>query len=159
VLVGGGCGLLGSYLVPQLLEAGARVTVADSLSKATTSPPNPLAAVRFVRGDLRDPSFCREVMRGKEVVLNLPALVTGVGYSRAHPGEMLVSNVLAGLTPLEAARQAGVERYLVVSSSCVYPDDAPVPTPELPVFTREPERANEGYGWAKRVQELAGVYY
>ncbi|HLA82767.1 MAG TPA: NAD-dependent epimerase/dehydratase family protein, partial [Thermoleophilia bacterium] len=62
-------------------------------------------------------------------------------------------------TPLAAARTNGVERYLVVSSSCVYPDDASVPTPELPVFTGAPEGVNEGYGWAKRIQELAGSYY
>jgi nucleoside-diphosphate-sugar epimerase len=41
----------------------------------------------------------------------------------------------------------------------VYPDDAPTPTPELEVFSGNPESVNEGYGWAKRIQELAGAYY
>jgi nucleoside-diphosphate-sugar epimerase len=73
--------------------------------------------------------------------------------------ELLGRNLLIGTTVLEAARQAGVRRVLVVSSSCVYPDDAPVPTPELPAFTGEPERANSGYGWAKRYLELQARHY
>jgi nucleoside-diphosphate-sugar epimerase len=40
----------------------------------------------------------------------------------------------------------------------VYPDNAPVPTPELDILTAGPEAANEGYGWAKRIQELAAGY-
>jgi nucleoside-diphosphate-sugar epimerase len=80
-------------------------------------------------------------------------------YSRSHNGEMLVYNLLSTLTPLESARKNGVERYLTISSSCVYPDDASTPTPELPVFTGMPESVNEGYGWAKRIQELASTYY
>jgi len=41
----------------------------------------------------------------------------------------------------------------------VYPDDAPIPTPELPVLTGLQEQANEGYGWAKRIAELQAQYY
>jgi nucleoside-diphosphate-sugar epimerase len=46
----------------------------------------------------------------------------------------------------------------VTSSSCVYPDDAEVPTPELSPFVGLPEAVNEGYGWAKRMHELAAQY-
>lgn len=91
--------------------------------------------------------------------MNLAAKAFGMEYSRAHNGEMLVYNLLCTLVGLEAARKNGVERFLVVSSSCVYPDEAPIPTPELDVFTGMPESVNEGYGWAKRIQELAGTYY
>jgi len=93
------------------------------------------------------------------VVLNLAAKAFGMEYSRAHNGEMLVYNLLCTLTALEAARKNDVERFLIVSSSCVYPDEAPIPTPELDAFTGMPESVNEGYGWAKRIQELAGSYY
>ena len=48
---------------------------------------------------------------------------------------------------------------MAVSSSCVYPDAAPVPTPELDAFVAEPEEVNAGYGWAKRIQELACGYF
>jgi len=160
VLVGGGCGFLGSYLVPQLVEAGARVTVVDNLSNGYVDNLDPVAdQVEFIEADLRDPAVCDRVSRDQDVVINLAAKAFGMEYSRLHNGEMLVYNLLCTLALLEAARQNSVERYMIVSSSCVYPDDAPIPTPELDLFTGMPESANEGYGWAKRIQELAGTYY
>ena len=158
VLVGGGCGFLGSYLTPELVNAGARVTVIDNLTNGTIEHLEPVEGrVEFIEADLRDPGVCDRVTLDQDVVLNLAAKAFGMEYSRAHNGEMLVYNLLSTLTALEAARQNGVERFLIVSSSCVYPDEAPIPTPELDVFTGMPESVNEGYGWAKRIQELAGA--
>jgi nucleoside-diphosphate-sugar epimerase len=160
VLVGGGCGFLGSYLVPQLVKAGAKVTVADNFDNSSLdSLESIIKQIEFVEGDLRDPETCDRLTKDKDVVMNLAAKAFGMEYSRAHNGEMLVYNLLATLTALEAARKNSVERFLVVSSSCVYPDEAPIPTPELDVFTDMPESVNQGYGWAKRIQELAGEYY
>jgi GDP-L-fucose synthase len=160
VLVGGGCGFLGSYLVPQLVAEGARVTVVDNLENGFLENLEPVVRdVEVVKADLRDSAVCEKLTAGKDVVMNLAAKAYGMEYSRAHHGEMLVYNLLCTLTPLEAARRNGVREYLVVSSSCVYPDDAPIPTPELDAFRGQPESVNEGYGWAKRIQELAGAYY
>lgn len=160
VLVGGGCGFLGSYLVPQLVEAGAKVSVVDNLENGSLENMDPVIdQIELELADLRDRDLCDRVTQGKDIVINLAAKSFGMDYSRSHNGEMLVHNLLSTLTPLEAAHQNGVERYLIVSSSCVYPDDAPIPTPELEVFTGMPESVNEGYGWAKRIQELAGTYY
>lgn len=160
ILVGGGCGFLGSYLVPQLVEAGGAVTVADNFENGYADRLASLKnQVTLAQGDLRDAAFCRKVTAKQDIVFNLAAKAYGMEYSRSHNGEMLSYNLLCTLTPLETARQSGVERYVVFSSSCVYPDDAAVPTPELPVFTGSPESVNEGYGWAKRIQELAGTYY
>jgi nucleoside-diphosphate-sugar epimerase len=160
VLVGGGSGFLGSYLTPQLVEAGATVTVVDNLENSTLDNLAPiLDQLEFIEGDLREPETCDRLTRGRDVVINLAAKAFGMEYSRAHNGEMLVYNLLCTLTALEAARKNNVERFLIVSSSCVYPDEAPIPTPELDVFTGMPESVNEGYGWAKRIQELAGSYY
>ena len=160
VLVGGGCGFLGSYLVPVLVDAGARVTVVDNFASGHPDAIAPVASrVTFVEGDLGVPDVAARVTRGQDTVLNLAARAFGMDYSRAHHGQMLVHNLLCTLTPLEAARRNGVARYLVVSSSCVYDDDGPTPTPELDVFAGKPEAVNAGYGWAKRIQELAGRYY
>ncbi len=160
VLVGGGSGFLGSYITPQLVEAGATVTVVDNLENSTLDNLAPiLDQLEFIEADLRDPETCDQLMSGRDVVINLAAKAFGMEYSRAHNGEMLVYNLLCTLTALEAARKNNVERFLIVSSSCVYPDEAPIPTPELDVFTGMPESVNAGYGWAKRIQELAGSYY
>jgi nucleoside-diphosphate-sugar epimerase len=160
VLVGGGAGFLGSYLTPQLVEAGARVTVVDNFDNSSIDSLAPVMdRIEFIEGDLREAETCDRVTAGKDVIMNLAAKAFGMEYSRAHNGEMLVYNLLCTLTALESARKNNVERFLIVSSSCVYPDEAPIPTPELDVFTGMPESVNQGYGWAKRIEELAGDYY
>lgn len=160
VLLGGGCGFLGSYLLPLLVEAGCGVTVVDDLSNGTTTYLEPFRDhVQVVEADLGRPEVAASATKGKDIMMNLAARAFGMEYSRFHDGEMLTSNLTCTLVPLEAARINGVRQVLVMSSSCVYPDHAQVPTPELPVFTNSPESVNEGYGWAKRIQELAGYYY
>ena len=159
VVVGGGCGFVGSYVVPALVARGARVTVVDNFENG----PGVLALdrpdrVRIVEGDLRDVQTCRDTLRDCDLFINLAAKASGVGFSRTHHAEMLVDNILCGLVPLRTAVDQQVARVVITSSSCVYPDDAPVPTPELDAFVRGPEHVNEGYGWAKRMQELAATY-
>jgi nucleoside-diphosphate-sugar epimerase len=159
VLVGGGCGFFGSYLVPALSRAGARVTVVDNLENGDRDALDPVRdLVRFIEADLRDRSVCDRVMPGHDLFINLAATASGVGFSRAHHGQMLINNALCGLAPLQAAADHAVSHVVITSTSCVYPDEAPVPTPELDAFTGWPEQVNEGYGWAKRIQELAAGY-
>jgi nucleoside-diphosphate-sugar epimerase len=158
VVVGGGCGFVGSYLVPVLVSRGASVTVIDNFENGRTANVTPLDTVHVVEGDLRDRQTCDRVLRGCDLFINLAAKASGVGFSRTHHGEMLIDNILCGLVPLRAAADQGVARVVVTSSSCVYPDDAEVPTPELDPLIRLPESVNEGYGWAKRIQELAARY-
>lgn len=160
VLVGGGCGFLGSYLVPELAARGATVRVVDNLQNADRSSLDAVGhQIEVIEADLGEPSVCGRVSEGQDVVINLAAMAYGVGYSTAHHGQMLAHNLLCGLPLLEAARQKRVPRYVVMSTSCVYPDDAVTPTPELDTFDGRPESVNAGYGWAKRIQELAARYY
>ena len=160
VLVGGGCGFFGSYLVPALVAAGARVRVVDSLVNGDPAQLAPVAgSIELVKGDLRDRTVCDGVMQGQDVFINLAANASGIEFSRHHHGQMLVDNVLCGLTPLEAAQRHGVGRVVITSSACVYRDDVPVPTREDDAPAGLPEQVNEGYGWAKRVQELAAGYF
>lgn len=159
-LVTGGAGFIGSYLVEELLRLGAEVDVADSLETGVRANLEGLGRpVRLHQVDLREFAACREVARGKDVILNLAARAYGVGYSFSHHGDMLTSTLQISLNMLEAAREAGARRYLAVSTSCVYPDDVPMPTPEMDKFIGLPESANEGYGWAKRISELQAEYY
>jgi nucleoside-diphosphate-sugar epimerase len=146
--------------VEKLLALGARVTVIDNLESGRLTNLNAVKHdIEFIEADVTDIEFCRSQFSGTDTVMNLAGRAPGVGFGHAHHENLLARNMQIGTAVLEGARQAGVERYLVVSSSCVYPDDAPVPTPELPVFTREPEGVNSGYGWAKRYLELQAHYY
>jgi len=91
--------------------------------------------------------------------LHLAAKIRGVGYNVEHHGEMFFSNALINLHMLEAARLAGVDRFLSVSSVGVYPKDCAVPTPEEDGFKGEPEASGYGYGWAKRLAEVQSRCY
>ena len=158
VLVTGGAGFVGSYLVDDLLAQGAAVRVVDDLSSGSADNLAHLSDLELIHGDLRDPDVAREAVSGIDVVLHLAARAYGMLHSMENHPEVLRDNTLMGLQVLDACLEAGVERVLVVSSSCVYPDDAPVPTSELPVNQGLPESVNEGYGWAKRLLEIQSRY-
>lgn len=160
VLVTGGTGFIGSHVVEQLVTLGARVSVLDNLQSGTVKNIAYLTdRVRFIRGNCASIDDARESCRGQEVVMNLAARVGGIEYNRTHQATMLRDNLMIATTMIEAARQEGVERFLVVSSACVYPHDAAVPTRESEGFRGEPEETNGGYGWAKRMAEKLGMYY
>ncbi|MBI3273421.1 MAG: SDR family NAD(P)-dependent oxidoreductase [Planctomycetes bacterium] len=159
VLVTGGAGFIGSHLVEDLVAAGARVTVADNLERGRLENLREVEKnLRFVQADLRDPEACRRVCAGQEIVLNLAAKVAGIEYNREHPSEMFEANLLLQQHVLRAAAGAGVGRFLQVSTACVYPHDALVPTPESEGHRGEPEPTNSGYGWAKRMGELLAAW-
>jgi len=160
VLVTGGAGFIGSHLVEELLTKGANVSVFDNMSNGREEN---LAVVKkeiqFIRGDCQDSVSAFNACRGKDIVMNLAARVGGIEFNRAHQATMMRDNLLIGTNMIEAARKAGVERFLVVSSACVYPHNCSIPTPESEGFLDEPEPTNGGYGWAKRMNEKLGIYY
>ena len=160
VLVTGGTGFIGSHLVEDLVKAGARVRVVGRLMKSSLAS---LGAVKdeieFERRDLSALDQCVAACAGQNVVMNLAAKLTGIGYNVKHPANMFYANVLPALQMLEGARLQNVESFLVVSSACVYPREALVPTPETEGFRADPEPTNFGYGWAKRVAEVQAQAY
>jgi nucleoside-diphosphate-sugar epimerase len=160
VLVTGGCGMMGSYVTELLINAGARVRVADNLSRGSTDfIKGVLNQVDLQKKDLLDLESCREVCKGQEIVMNLAAKVTGIEYNRTHQAEMFETNFLLQRNVIHAAAECGVKRFLQVSTACVYPHDSLVPTPESEGERGTPEPTNEGYGWAKRMGERLAVYY
>lgn len=160
VLVTGGAGFIGSYLVNLLVMGQASVYVVDNLERGRLENLRSCwEQITFIRGDIRDPAMCREVTADKDVVMNLAAKVTGIEYNRHHHGDMFTSNILINTNVLEAARLNEVKRYLAVSTACIYPHDSKVPTPESEGDRGSPEPTNAGYGWAKRMAEQQAIYY
>ncbi|HEX9071662.1 MAG TPA: NAD-dependent epimerase/dehydratase family protein [Pseudolabrys sp.] len=154
VLVTGGAGLIGSFLVERLVAAGARVTVADDFSKGKRDY---LAAVsdriEIREGDLERAEVMERALVGANIVFHLASRAYGIGYSADNHLAILEHNEKITNNLMHELAKRPVSHLLVASSSCVYPDDAPTPLPELPVFAGEPEVANSGYGWAKRFLE------
>lgn len=160
VLVTGGAGFIGSHVVEKLLEKEAKVTVLDNLQNGNLDNLKSVSGkFPFIKGDCIDIGTAEKACRGQDVAMNLAARVGGIEYNRTHQATMMRDNLLIGSVMLEGARKAGVERFLVVSSACVYPRECKVPTPESEGFLDEPEPTNGGYGWAKRMNEKLGMYF
>jgi GDP-L-fucose synthase len=160
VLVAGGSGFVGSHLVERLVEAGARVTATASTEPTLRRFLAPvLDRVTAAVGDLCDLAHARRTLRGHDVGMHLAARVGGVAYNVAHPASLFRDNLQPFLSVMEAARLESTPRLLVTSSACVYPRDASVPTPEGEGFLGVPEATNDGYGWAKRMEEFVADAY
>lgn len=160
MLVTGGTGFIGSHVVEKLVKREATVTVLDRMKSGVIKNIGYLKdTVRFIQGDCTDLTTARNAVAGNDIVMNLAAHVGGIAYNRAHSATLLRDNTLIASTMLEAARLEHTGRFLVVSSACVYPHDAVIPTPEGEGFRGEPESTNGGYGWGKRMAEKLGMYY
>lgn len=158
VLITGGTGFVGSYVVEQLVERGANVSV-TSRSGNTENIKSIKKEVRIVKGNLIDPHISEKATKKIDIVLHLAAKVSGIEYNRLHPATMFYENVCIAQNVFNASIKNNVERILVTSSACVYPRNASIPTKENEGFLDDPEPTNLGYGWSKRTLELLGRFY
>lgn len=152
VLVTGGTGLIGRPLVELLVAAGAEVTVV-SLDDPARAPP----AARFERADLREFAECRRVTAGHDIVFHLAGVKGSPAMTAKRPASFFVPTLQFSINMMEAARRAGVERYLFTSSVGVY---APAEVfREDDVWSTFPSPNDRFAGWAKRMGELQAEAY
>lgn len=136
VLVTGGAGFFGSFVVEQLTALGAKVFVPRSRNY-----------------DLVERDACRRVIVDSrpEIVFHLAAKVGGIGANRERPGTFLFDNAMMGLQMLEECRRANIIKTVVAGTICAYPKHAPVPFSEDDLWNGYPEETNAPYGVAKKL--------
>ena len=137
VLVTGGAGFLGSSLVRTLERHG--------LAKENISAP------RSRDLDLRRWENCVTAVEDVDLVIHLAAKVGGIGYNMENPGSLFYDNAIMGIQLMEAARQAGVAKFVAVGTICAYPKFTPVPFREKDLWDGYPEETNAPYGLAKKM--------
>jgi len=137
ILVTGGAGFLGSFVVKKLLERG--------VSKKNITIP------RSKDFDLIKWENCQKVVKDKDIIIHLAAKVGGIGYNREKPGEMFYDNIMMGIQLIEAARQAEVEKFVALGTICAYPKFNPIPFVESSIWHGYPEESNAPYGLAKKM--------
>ena len=150
VLVTGGAGFIGSHLAEALVRVGHRVRVVDSLFSGKRSN---LDAVRddveLIEGDCTNPETAQRAVEGVEAVFH-EAAVPSVARSVKDPLLSHQTNPTVTLTMLEAARGAGVRRFVYAGSSSVYGN-----SPQLPKREDMETRPLSPYG----VGKLCGEHY
>lgn len=145
ILVTGGGGFLGSHVVEALERHGV--------------PKERIRIPRSAESDLRTLEACRSAVTGQEVVIHLAALAGGIGFNKENPGKLFYDNLLMGVFMMEAAREAGVEKYISIGTICSYPKDTPVPFREEDLWNGYPEDTNAPYGLAKKMQLVQAQAY
>lgn len=160
VVVTGGAGFVGSHVVEMLLEAGAAVTVPVRTSTSLEYIADVLDRISVVQADLSDRANFIKAVDGSEVVIHLAAAKGGgIVHSMGHHGSLFRDNMQTSINLMEAVRECQPQRTMLVSSACVYPRDAAVPTPEEDGTRDAPEPTNAGYGWSKRMSEYLALSY
>jgi GDP-L-fucose synthase len=136
IVVTGGAGFLGSFLVEALEARGCRnVFVPRQRDYDLTT----MTGLERMFSDARP-----------EVIFHLAAVVGGIGANRENPGSFFYKNAIMGIQLLEYARLAGVEKTIVAGTICAYPKFAPIPFREEDLWNGYPEETNAPYGIAKK---------
>ncbi|GAC1668923.1 MAG: GDP-L-fucose synthase [Candidatus Acidiferrum sp.] len=137
VVVSGGNGFLGSFVVEKLRDAGAREVVVP----------------RSAEYDLREKEEARRLYKDArpDVFIHLAAVVGGIGANRSNPGKFFYDNATMGINTIEEGRLAGVEKFVCAGTICSYPKFTPVPFREEDFWNGYPEETNAPYGLAKKM--------
>ena len=154
VAVMGGAGLIGSYLVELLVIKGYKVVVIDDFSKGKIENLKKVEKEIDIKVvNLENHKNLHKILKDCKVIFHLASRAYGIGYSKNNHSKILkhneriTNNIIASLSKLK------IDYFQCVSSSCVYDDNGPIRISEEINPRGIPEKANLGYGQAKRLLE------
>jgi GDP-L-fucose synthase len=137
ICVTGGAGFLGTHLIKELLDRGAKDIFIPTIEEYDLVEPGDVARV------LADSD--------PDVIIHLAAHVGGIGANREHPAEFFYDNLMMGVQLMHQAYVFGVEKFVAIGTVCAYPKFTPVPFKEDDLWIGYPEETNAPYGLAKKM--------
>jgi GDP-L-fucose synthase len=137
IVVTGGAGFLGSYVVKKLKEKGY----------------SHIFIPRAKDYDLRREEAVQRLFRDAhpDIIIHLAAVVGGIGANREKPGEFFYDNIKMGTELIEQSRLNGIEKFVGIGTICAYPKFTPLPFKEENLWNGYPEKTNAPYGLAKKM--------
>ena len=145
VVVTGGAGFLGSFVVDQLRAKGCQHVIVPR------SKDYDLVQIDAVQKLYRDAN--------PDVVIHLAARVGGIGANQANPGRFFYDNLMMGTQLIEVGRQRGLKKFVAIGTICAYPKFAPIPFKEDDIWNGYPEETNAPYGLAKKMMLVQSQAY
>ena len=145
VLVTGGAGFLGTFVVKKLKESGAEEVFVP----------------RSKDYDLRDLDAIKRMLADSQphIIIHLAAQVGGIGANRNQPAEFFYNNLMMGSQLLHESWRIGIEKFVAIGTVCAYPKHTPVPFKEEDLWNGYPEETNAPYGLAKKMLLVQGQAY
>ena len=145
VVVTGGAGFLGSFVVEQLRAKGCRQIV---IPRSKDYDLVRMDAVQQLYSDANP-----------DIVIHLAARVGGIGANQANPGRFFYENLMMGTQLIEVGRQRGLKKFVALGTICAYPKFAPIPFQEDDIWNGYPEETNAPYGLAKKMMLVQSQAY
>jgi GDP-L-fucose synthase len=137
IVVTGGAGFLGGFVLEDLRRRGAREIFVPR------SRDYDLVQMEDVKRLYADAN--------PTLVLHLAARVGGIGANRDNPGKFFYDNLMMGVQLIEVGRQVGLKKLVALGTICAYPKFCPVPFREEDIWNGYPEETNAPYGLAKKM--------
>ena len=137
VIVTGGAGFLGSYIVEKLRARGCGQIVVP----------------RSREHDLRLGEDIDRLLTGAKpnLIIHAAGVVGGIGANRANPATFFYDNLIMGVQLMERARRHGVDKFVAIGTICAYPKFATIPFREDDIWNGYPDETNAPYGLAKKM--------
>jgi GDP-L-fucose synthase len=145
VIVTGGAGFLGSYVMEKLKERGCKNIFVPLLEDYDLTKEKNI--IRLYQNYPAD------------IVIHLAAVVGGIGANRENPGKFFYDNLVMGAMLMEYARQDKVGKFVALGTICAYPKFTPVPFKEEDLWNGYPEETNAPYGLAKKMMLVQSQAY
>ena len=145
VMVTGGAGFLGSFIVKNLKTKGAKDVIVPHIDEYDLRD---LVNIQRLFDDVTTSS---NDLLSDLIIIHLAALAGGIGANRARPAEFFYDNLMMGVPLMHEAWKRGVDKFVAIGSICAYPKFTPVPFREENLWEGYPEETNAPYGLAKKM--------